>query len=205
MDAILSYLIAIVVLAAFVVPAQLARRRVPKVAGNPRLAGGLVVGAGVVGVIVAVSLVRCQAEHHRAHGFDTVFDGLCATPPAGDETAQAFHQLACSSDTRVTDLRGAKEYQGVWMHLAAGPDKLAVFAPRPDLAPALPAGKSFHLWLLDKAGSVVEHVVLDRAMNKLVLAHPHIAEGVKAVVTIDALAAAKPSDTIIAQGQLAPL
>jgi hypothetical protein len=199
----LQLLLSMVIIAALVVPALYFRKRLP--ANPPQLAGGVVVAAGVVGIVIVVLVLRAWSAHDYRRRFDTVFDQMCATPAAGDENAQAFHELACSSDTRIADLRGASEYQGAWVHLAARNDKLAVFSPRPSTVPPLAAGKAYHLWLLNATGDVVEHVVLDKSMATLMLNHPKIADAVKAVVTTDAANAAKPSTSIIAQGSLVGL
>lgn len=204
METLIQLALVFAILAAFVAPAMMARKRY--FAQKPRAAGGIVVGAAALAIVVSVLLVHARTRSQYERQFDSVFDRMCATPVAGDDTAKAFHELACSNDVRTADLRGASEYQGAWAHLATRGDKLVIMAPRSDLLPPLPAGKGFHLWLLDRAGSVVEHAALDRTMYKLLLGRPKLTEAVKAVVTIEGAApAVKPMGQLVVQGELAPI
>lgn len=200
MGALLQWAVCFVAVAAPIVGALIARKKY--FGARPQLGAVLVVCAAAVGVVldvVAMHWFLARAERQR---YDGVFDALCKSPRAGDEVAQAYHDLACSPDTRVADLRGASEYQAVWVHLATRQDMLSVFAPRPDAVEAPPAGKTYHLWLLDSAGTVVEHARLDRSMSTLIRKRPELMKAVKAVITVDTPAATKPDDTIVVQGNL---
>src|SRR5262245_38593069 len=111
METLIGLAIAFAVVGLVLAPAELARRRL--FADRDRLGKVILLTAAVIGLLVTVILVRVRAEHHRKRTSDAIFDGMCATPPAGDATATAFHELACSSDIRTADLRGANEYQAL--------------------------------------------------------------------------------------------
>ena len=202
MGALLEWAVCFVAVVAPVAGALIARKKY--FGGKPQLGAAIVVGAAAVGVAIAVLAMHAfLGRDEPSH--DDVFGALCRSPRAGDEVAQAYHDLACSPDTRVADLRGASEYQAVWVHLATRQDMLGVFAPRPDAVEAPPAGKTYHLWLLDSAGTVVEHARLDRSMSTLIRKRPDLVKAVKAVITVDAPGATKPDDTIVVQGNITHL
>jgi hypothetical protein len=200
MGATLGYAVCYLALAVPIVAALYARKKY--FAAKPQVGAVVVVVAGAVGILFAVIAMHLLQEREDRRRYDGVLDGLCKSPRAGDEIAQAYHDLACSPDTRVADLRGASEYQAVWVHLATREDTLSVFAPRPDMVQAPPAGKAYHLWMLDGAGTVVEHARLDRTMSTLIRKRPDLAKAVKAVITLDVPGATKPDDTIVVQGNL---
>lgn len=202
MGGLLQWAVCFLAVGVPIVAALFARKKY--FAAKPQLGAVIVVGAAAVGVVIQVLVMHAFLARAEQRRFDSAFDGLCKSPPAGDEVAQAFHDLACSPDTRVADLRGASEYQGEWVHLATHGDTLSVFAPRPDLIPAPPGGKAYHLWLLDGSGTVVEHARLDRTMSTLIRKRPDLAKAVKAVITVDDPAATKPG-TLVVQGNLAHL
>jgi hypothetical protein len=204
MGMLLAWLVALVAVGVPVAAAMILRKR--HLMSQRRLfRDGVVVAAAAVGLAIAVVITRAMATPDPEPRTDRVFTGLCATPAAGDDGSKAFHALACSPTSRVADLRGTSEYQGVWVHLVANDTSLAVFAPRPDLVPDVPSGKGYRLWLLDRAGTVVDNARLDRSMATLIKERPHVAEAVKAVITVEVPAATKPTGSVIAQGTLAPL
>ena len=203
MQALLSWLIALVVVGISVAGAMVARKRF-LMSKRRLIRDGAVAAAGALGLWIAVLIVHARSSPSAPSGaaFDRVFDGLCATPAAGEDSTKAFHGLVCTRDSRRVDLRGASEYQGVWAHLVTKGDALALFTPRPDLVPAAPAGKGYRLWLLDGTGNVVDNARLDKSMSTLIVARPHVAEAIKAVITIEAPNAAKPTGAIVVQGVL---
>jgi hypothetical protein len=203
MGTLLAWLVALVAVSIPVAAAMILRKR-RLMSQKLLVRDGVVVAAGAVGLAIAVVIVRAMATPDESPR-DLVFSGLCATPAAGDDAAKAFHHLACRSTSRIADLRGTSEYQGVWVHLVANDTALAVFAPRPDLVPDVPAGKGYRLWLLDRGGTVVDNARLDKSMSTLIIGRPHVAEAVKAVITIELPAATKPGEKAIAQGTLAPV
>src|SRR5262245_10086936 len=81
MQLVIDLVIAIVVVAAVVVPAAFARKRL--FAAKPEIALGVMVGAAVLGLAIAVAIVRSRAKP-SAPSHDDLFGGLCASQAAGD-------------------------------------------------------------------------------------------------------------------------
>src|SRR5262245_61560397 len=103
------FVITFAILAVLVVPAAYARKRY-FADKKPQIGVAVVVGAAVLATIISVAILRSLA-HDSGKRIDNVFAAMCKNPAAGDDAAKAFHDLSCSSDVRVADLRGANEYQ----------------------------------------------------------------------------------------------